>query len=90
MPGDRPEQLADEAVRRMGDDADAATGRATRISSSAVSTWSGANIAPNTEVTTSKLRVGEGQRLCVRLDVVRLEALGPRPPPGRGRAGPGT
>ena len=59
--GVRPEQLADEAVGRVGDQPDPAAGRVTRASSRAVRSWSGANIAPNTELTTSKLPSAKGR-----------------------------
>ena len=51
-------------------------GRVTRASSLAVRSWSGANIAPNTELTTSKLLVVERQRLRVALEEVGVQALG--------------
>ena len=45
-------------------------GRSTLISSPAVASWSGANIAPNVDVTTSKLPSGNGS-LCASATSVR-------------------
>jgi hypothetical protein len=49
----RAEPLAEEALGRPRGEPDRPPGRTTRTSSAAVRAWSGANIAPNTDSTTS-------------------------------------
>ena len=51
-------------------------GRQTRSISAAARSWSGANITPKVESTTSKLAVGEGQGLGIGFAEADREALG--------------
>ena len=62
-------------------------GRSTLTSSRAASSWSGANMAPNVEVTTSKLSSSYGSA-CASATSVRSGSPPPPPAPGRARAGP--
>ena len=73
MAAERGEEVARQAVGLKLASAIVPPGRQTRSSSRAAARWSGANITPNADVTTSKRAVGERQRLGVGLDPVELD-----------------
>ena len=85
----RAEQLADEALGRPAREGDRAAGAADAEQLGGRRAWSGANIEPNTDVTASKERVREGQRLGVALQELDVEPLGGGAARGRARAGTG-